>query len=68
MKDQGGCEKIPNTSWEDVANHMWRVNDMVRRVDRHGEAVMWCRKVFGLCAAKTGTRIDEPIQAGGTGH
>ena len=36
---------------------------MVRRIDRNGEALIWCRKVFGLCAAASGTNIDESMQA-----
>ena len=41
---------------------------MVRRVDRHEEASICCRKVFGLRAAKTRTTVDESMQLGEIGH
>ena len=38
MKDERGCERTPDTSLEDGANHVGR------RVDRNGETLIWCRK------------------------
>ena len=64
VQDRNGCEKVPNTSREDWANHILGGHDTVRGVHRHGEALVWCRKEFGLCAAKTGTNIDESMQTG----
>ena len=41
---------------------------MVRRRNRQGEVVIWCRKMFWLCATKNGTKTDELLQAAGNGH
>ena len=54
-----GDSKHKLKSW--VNKHLGR-HDMVRTVDRHGEAVIWCRKCS--CYAQTGTEIDESMQAG----
>ena len=36
---------------------------MVSGVDPHGEAMVWCRKVFGRCAVPSEAEADEPLQA-----
>ena len=41
---------------------------MVRRMDRHGEVLIWCRKMFRICEAKNGTKIYEVLQAVASGH
>ena len=35
---------------------------MVRRINRQGEVLTWCRKVFGKCEAKNGTKASELLQ------
>ena len=37
-------------------------HDMVRRVDPNGEALVWCRKVFGLYSMPFCAGVDEPLQ------
>ena len=37
---------------------------LVRRVDRQGEVLIWCR----LCEAESGTKIDVLLQAGVSRH
>ena len=34
-------------------------HDVVRRMDRQGEVVIWCRKMLGLCTTENGTKTDE---------
>ena len=34
-------------------------HDLVRRMDRQGEVLIWCRDVFGICEAKSGTETNE---------
>ena len=41
---------------------------MVGRMDRQGEVLILCRKVLGLCEAKTGTNIEELLQSGASRH
>ena len=36
-------------------------HDLVRRMDRQGEVLIWCRKVFGICEAKNGTKESEML-------
>ena len=43
-------------------------HDMVRRMDRQGEVLIWCGEMFSICEAKNGTEIDEVLQAGASGH
>ena len=44
-------------------------HDLVRRTDRKGEVLIRCRKCSGyVCEAGTGTKIDELLQAGASGH
>ena len=62
MKDQSGCEKTPNNKLGRWSKARLGGHGMVRRLGRTGE------KVFGLCAAKTGTKVDESMQAGDIGH
>ena len=40
---------------------------MVRRVDRNGEAPIWFIKCSSYAKQKTGTNIDESVQAGENG-
>ena len=42
-------------------------HDLVRRVDRQGEVLIRCRKCSGY-ARQNGTKIDELLQAGESGH
>ena len=76
MKMQRNCEG-PKWSREDSKHKLGRQSnshlgeyDLVRGVDRNGEAIFWCRvsRVFGLCAAKTGANIDESMRARENGH
>ena len=41
---------------------------MVRRIDRQGEDLTWCRKEFWIREAKNGTETDELLQTGTDGH
>ena len=41
---------------------------MVRRMDRQGEVLIWCRKCSGYARQKNGTKTDELLQAGANGH
>ena len=41
---------------------------MVRRVDRQGEDLIWCRKMLRLCPTKNGAQIDELLRDGASGH
>ena len=43
-------------------------HDTVRKLDRQGDLLIWCRKMHGLCEAKDGTQVDELLQAGESGH
>ena len=43
-------------------------HDKVRKLDRQGDLLIWCRKMHGLCEAKDGTQVYELLQAGESGH
>ena len=55
VRDQSGCEKIPNPNWVDGANHILGGHDMARRVDRDGQQSIWCRK----CSVMRGKDGDQ---------
>ena len=48
--------------------HVTFLEGATRWEELMGEAFTWCRKVFWLCAAKTGSKSDESMQAGDDGH
>ena len=41
---------------------------MERDFNPYGEALVWCREVFGLCAVPSGTEADESLKARKEGH
>ena len=41
---------------------------MVRRMDRDGEALILVQKMLGLCERENGSKIEELLQAGASGH
>ena len=41
---------------------------MVRRVDRNGQASVWCRKCSGCARQRLGPKIDESMQAAENGR
>ena len=43
-------------------------HDMVRRTDRQGEVLIWCRKCSGYSRQKMGRQVDEQLEAGASGH
>ena len=43
-------------------------HDLVRRTDKQGEILIWCRKCSGTCETEIGIKIDELLQAGASGH
>ena len=43
-------------------------HDLVRRMDRQGEVLIWCNKVFGIREAKNRTKTNELLQTGTDGH
>ena len=63
MKDQSGCKKIPNTSWEDGGKSHLGLHDLGEKSGSKWRGFNLVQKVFGLCAAKTGTKIDDSMQA-----
>ena len=70
MKMQGKCIRPKNTcqnfgKWR--KRHLGG-HDKVRRLDRQGEVLIWCRKMNRLCEAKDGTQVDGLLQAGESGH
>ena len=53
---------------EDGEKHSLERHDMVRRVDRQGEYFDLVPKMLGLRTTENGTKIDELLQAGASGH
>ena len=47
---EGSKHKLGRWSKSDLGGH-----DMVRRVDRHGDALIWCRNCSGYARQKNGT-------------
>ena len=43
-------------------------HDMVRRVDRNGEALVWCRKCSGHARHRLGPKLDDLLLAGEDGQ
>ena len=56
VRGQGGREKTPNTSRERRGTSHLGGHDMVGRVDRHGEALIWCRKCPGCARQRLGRK------------
>ena len=43
-------------------------HDMVRRMDRQAEVLIWVWEMLWFWATKNGTQIDELLQAGASEH
>ena len=52
MKDQGGLGRVSNHKLKICGTAHLGGHDMVRRVDRHGEALTWCRKCSGYARCR----------------
>ena len=70
MKMPGRCDG-PKLLSKRIENwERWYVggHDLVRRMDRQGEVLIWCWKCSGYARQKNGTETDELLQAGTNGH
>ena len=52
VMDQNSCRK----DWENGEGVIWESHDLVRRMDRQGEVLIWCRKCSGYARQRMGTK------------
>ena len=43
-------------------------HDLVRRVDRQGQVLIWCKRCSGYARQKMGPKLMKLLQAGASGH
>ena len=69
MKIQGKCTgpKYLSTNMGKWRKRHLGGHDMIRRMDR-GRSPEMLQKMLGLCETENGTKFDELLQAGASGH
>ena len=70
MKMSGRCNgtKILVKKFLNMGRRHLTGHDLVRRMDRQGEVLIWCRKCSGYARQRMGTEANELLHAGTDGH